>query len=318
MKSIGTWFMYLYFYLRPRPLQTVGLVISLFSILMILIGPYIIPYSPTTGVDMQLLPPSAEYWFGTDVNGMCVFSRTMAAYRTDLAIVLVGAILSFIVGLPLGILSGYFDGQKGFLGMVSTFLLRSMDVFQSFPIFVLGLLLVAIFGPNWINLMLLIAVANLPANLRMARTGVLSIRNNNFVDAARVAGSSELRIAFAHIAPNVLSPVIALLSVVMGFGILLVAGLSFVGAGVRAPTPEWGAMIAQGSATMMTGEWWPSLFPGFFMALTVFGFSMVGDIITAMTDPLQRITLRNSLEGLRQKKAAAAEAAKTQAANSPT
>lgn len=286
---------FLYQFLKKRPLQFSGLIITTFSILMVLIGPYIVPHSPTTGVSgEQLMPPNLQYPFGTDANGMCVFSRTIAAYRTDLTIVVAGALLAFFAGFPLGVFAGYFDGRKGIYGTISTVILRFMDVMQAFPIFVLGLLLVAIFGPSIPNLILLIGVANLPGNLRLARSEVMSLREKNFVEAARTVGNSELRIAFLHVAPNAIASVIALLSVVMGFGILLIAGLSFVGAGVRVPTPEWGSMIASGGLTMITGQWWPSVFPGLFMALTVFGFSMVGDIITAMIDPLERITFQTS------------------------
>ncbi len=282
---------YLFIYLRNKPLQSFGLLVSIVSITLMFIGPYVIPYSPTTGVPGdQLLPPSSRYWFGTDVNGMDVFSRTIAAFRTDLSIVMAGAFLALGIGFPLGIFAGCFDGRRGIHGMLSLVLMRLMDVLQSFPIFVLGLLLVAIYGPHPLNLILLIGLSNLPGNLRMARTEAITIREKAFVEAARAAGNSELRVAFSHIAPNALAPVISLLSVVMGFGILLIAGLSFVGAGVRAPTPEWGSMIATGGKSMITGQWWPSVFPGLVMAITVFGFSMVGQIITALVDPLERIT----------------------------
>ena len=284
----------LFNYLRKRPLQAVGLVISLISVILMIIGPHIVPHNPTMGnPGNQLMPPSSEYWFGTDSNGMCVFSRTIAAYQTDLVIAVVGALLALAVGLPLGVIGGYFDGRKGFWGVISTIIMRIADIFQAFPSMVIGLLLVAIFGPNWINLMICIAVANLPQMLRMARSGILTIRDNTFVEAARAAGNSEIRIAFGHVMPNVLSPVTALISVTMGFGILLVAGLSFVGGGVRAPTPEWGSMIAIGSSVMISGKWWPSVFPGLFMAITVFGFSMVGDIITDLTDPLERLRYKH-------------------------
>jgi len=172
-------------------------------------------------------------------------------------------------------------------------ILRIMDVIQAFPVFVLGLLLVAAFGPSPQNLIFMIAVANIPGNLRLARSEAISLREKDFVEAARAVGNSELRIAFHHIMPNAITPVIALLSVVMGFGILLTAGLSFVGAGVRVPTPEWGSMIASGGTTMITGQWWPSFFPGLFMALTIFGFSMLGEIITVLIDPLERIKLHS-------------------------
>jgi peptide/nickel transport system permease protein len=224
---------------------------------------------------------------------MCIFSRTIAAYRTDLVIAVVGALMALFIGAPLGIIAGYFDGKSGFWGSISLVILRIMDVIQAFPVFVLGLLLVAAFGPSPQNLIFMIAVANIPGNLRLARSEAISLREKDFVEAARAVGNSELRIAFHHIMPNAITPVIALLSVVMGFGILLTAGLSFVGAGVRVPTPEWGSMIASGGTTMITGQWWPSFFPGLFMALTIFGFSMLGEIITVLIDPLERIKLHS-------------------------
>ena len=283
---------HLVLYLKSHPLQAFGFAVSIISIILAIIGPHIVPHSPTLGVPgKHLLPPSHEYWFGTDVNGMCIFSRTIAAYRTDLVIAVVGALMALFIGAPLGIIAGYFDGKSGFWGSVSLVILRIMDVIQAFPVFVLGLLLVAAFGPSPQNLIFMIAVANIPGNLRLARSEAISLREKEFVESARAVGNSELRIAFHHILPNAITPVIALLSVVMGFGILLTAGLSFVGAGVRVPTPEWGSMIASGGTTMITGQWWPSFFPGLFMALTIFGFSMLGEIITVLIDPLERIKL---------------------------
>jgi peptide/nickel transport system permease protein len=269
-----------------------GFVVMGISILLAIIGPYIVPHSPTEGIPGdQLLAPSSRYWFGTDSNAMDVFSRVIAAYRTDLIIALCGALVAMIIGAPLGIFAGYFDGRKGVSGFLSMLVLRIMDVLQAFPIFVLALLLVASRGPSVDNLILIIALTNLPGNLRLARGEALVLRERLFVEAARAAGNSELRIAFRHVMPNALTQVIALLSLVMGFGIFLTAGLSFVGAGVRVPTPEWGSMIAIGAPQMISGQWWSSVFPGIFMAVTIFAFSMVGQATTALFDPLERVRM---------------------------
>ena len=231
------------------------------------------------------------YWFGTDVNGMDVFSRCIAAYRTDLSIALAGALLSAIIGVPLGVFAGYFDGRGGIFGFISMLILRFEDVLQAFPIFVLALLLVAAFGPRPINLIIAIVTINHISNLRLARAEVLSLRDKPFVEAARASGNSELRIAFLHLMPNALTPVIALLSLVTGMAILLTAGMSFVGAGVKVPTPEWGVMISVGAPSMITGQWWPAFFPGLFMAVTIFAYSMLGQALTALLDPLERVKL---------------------------
>ena len=133
-----------------------------------------------------------------------------------------------------------------------------------------------------------IAFVNAPIYLRLLRTQALSLRERRFVEAARVAGNSELRIVFRHILPNAMAPAIVQLSVNMGWAVLLTAGLSFVGAGVHVPTPEWGSMIAIGAQNMITGQWWPALFPGVAIALTVLGFALVGDSLELMLDPVRR------------------------------
>jgi peptide/nickel transport system permease protein len=286
------WNSYFVVYLRNNPLQAFGVIYMIISIVLAITGPAIVPHSPVlSSPGDHLLPPSEKYWFGTDANGMCVFSRSIAAFRTDLLIALVGALLSMVIGAPLGVFAGYFDGTGGVKGFLSMIILRFEDVLQAFPVFVLALLLVAAFGPRPINLVIAIFAINHISNLRLARSEVLSLRDKPFVEAARASGNSDMRIAFLHLMPNAMTSVIALISLVMGFGILLTAGLSFVGAGVRVPTPEWGSMIAIGGPSMITGQWWPSLFPGLVMGLTIFAFSMVGEAITAFLDPLERIRL---------------------------
>lgn len=279
-------------YLRHNWLHAFGVVYLLIAVIMAAIGPMIVPHLPTLSITgAQLLPPSAEYWFGTDINGMDIFSRCIAAFRTDLLIALTGALLSLIIGAPVGVFVGYFDGRGGVCGFLSMFILRFEDVLQAFPIFVLGLLLVAGFGPNPINIIIAIFAINHISNLRLTRAEVLSLRDKPFVEAARASGNSDLRIAFLHLMPNVMTPAIALLSMVTGYGILLTAGLSFVGAGVQVPTPEWGLMISAGAPSIITGQWWPALFPGLFMAVTIFSFSMAGEAATALLDPLNRVKL---------------------------
>ncbi len=283
---------YVVTYLGNNPLHTFGFVILLSSLLLACAGPFVVPYSPIVAVsETPLQSPSAQYWLGTDVNGMDIFSRVIVAYRTDLIIAFFGAVLSMAIGAPLGVFAGYFDGKKGIRGFLGMIVLRIMDVIQSFPIFVLALLLVAAYGPNPLNLIITIAITNIPGNLRLARSEVISLREKLFVEAAKASGNSEFRVAFLQLMPNAMTQVIALQSTVMGFGILLTAGLSFVGAGVRVPTPEWGSMIAIGGPSMITGQWWPSFFPGLFMALTIFAFSMVGEAITSILDPLERVRL---------------------------
>lgn len=279
-------------YLRSNPLQFGATLYICVAVILVILGPWIVPHPPTvSNTSAQLLPPSRTYPFGTDINGMCVFSRTICAFRTDLFIALGGALLALVVGAPLGVFAGFYGGRRSVGGAFSTFIMRFMDVLQAFPIFVLALILVARFGPRPINIIFLIGITNLPSNLRMARGEALMLRERTFVEAARATGNREVKIAFSHLLSNCLTPVISLLSLVMGFGILLTAGVSFVGAGVRIPTAEWGLMIATGAPQMLTGEWWTVFFPGAVMGVTIFAFSMTGQAVTSLLDPLERVKL---------------------------
>ncbi|MDD5658860.1 MAG: ABC transporter permease [Actinomycetota bacterium] len=283
---------FMFFYLKKNKLQFFGLIIVLISIFFVAVGPYIVPYSPVAlSVKEQLLAPSINHWFGTDLNGMDIFSRVIAAYRIDLFIAFIGGLIAMIIGGPVGVFVGYFDGKGGIFGFIATVILRIIDVIQAFPLIILGLLLVAGFGAGPFNIIFLIAIGNIPTNIRLARTETLALRDKLFVEAARAQGITEAKIAFKEILPNSINQVIALLSMSMGFGILFTAGISFVGAGVQVPTPEWGLMISAGAAQMITGQWWTALFPGIFMGVTVFGFSMLGQVLTDLIDPLKRVEL---------------------------
>ena len=275
--------------LRQQPMLALGYVLVVAIILLSLFAPLIAPYDPEqANPDAVLVPPSSSHVMGTDVSGMDVFSRVIYSGRIDLTIAVFGTLVSVLIGLPLGLIAGYFSGTKGIWGWISEGLMRAADVLQAFPVFVLAIALVAALGASVRNVIIAIAFVNAPIYLRLLRTQALSLRERRFVEAARVAGSSELRIVFRHILPNAAAPAIVQLSVNMGWAVLLTAGLSFVGAGVQVPTPEWGSMIAIGAQNMITGQWWPALFPGIAVALTVLGFALVGDSLELMLDPVRR------------------------------
>jgi peptide/nickel transport system permease protein len=255
-------------------------------ILLAVVGPVFAPYDPEAASPVdQLLPPSGEHWFGTDAVGLDVFSRTISAPRADVPIALTATILALLVGVPLGVTTGYFSDRPGFLGFASEVLLRAVDVLQAIPVFIFAMALVAVGGPSATNVIAALAFLNAPIFLRLARAEVLSLRSRSFVEAARCAGCPERRIIFSHLMINGLGPVLTQFSVTVGFVILLTAGLSFVGAGVPIPTPEWGLMISTGTRDMITGQWWTTLFPGVFLGLTVFGFALVGEGIKLWFDP---------------------------------
>jgi peptide/nickel transport system permease protein len=272
-----------------RGLLRVGATIVAIVTLCALLGPALAPYDPTYASDRVSLPPpplaawpgllqetwtgartEPVHWFGTDSAGLDVFSRTVVAARTDLAV----AISATAVSLGLGVLLGLWAGYSSSRG--SRWMLRGADLVQSFPVFITAMILVALAGRTTGNLVLAMALLYTPIFVRLTRTEVAGHRGRGYVEAARVLGSPEWRTALVHVLPNSLGPALIQSSVTIGFAILLTAGLSFVGAGVRPPTPEWGLMIANGASQVVLGEWWPTVFPGLAISLTVFGFAALG------------------------------------------
>lgn len=275
--------------LRQRPLFALGYVLIALIVLLALFAPIVAPYDPEQANGaITLQSPSGAHVLGTDISGMDIFSRVIFSARIDLVIAVLGTLFSVLIGGPLGLVAGYFAGVRGVWGRVSELTMRAADVLQAFPVFVLAIALVAALGQSARNVIIAIAFVNAPIYLRLMRTQALSLRERRFVDAARVSGNSELRIVFRHILPNAVAPAIIQASVNMGWAVLLTAGLSFVGAGVRVPTPEWGSMIAVGAQNMITGQWWPALFPGVAIALTVLGMALIGDSLELMLDPVRR------------------------------
>lgn len=278
-------------------LFVIGLTIVAVACFLAIFGPVIGPYDPTITTDDISMPPPAlmdipslfadwisgrlqtpPHWMGTDASGYDVFSRVIAAPRTDLVIALSANILSLVLGVVLGLLAGYFRNPA------TELLMRVSDVMQSFPVFISAMVLVALAGRSTVNIVIALAFVYTPIYIRLTRSEVLSQKTRGFVEAARAIGNPELTIAFRHVLPNSLTPALIQSSVTIGFAILLTAGLSFVGAGVRPPTPEWGLMISTGANQIILGEWWPSVFPGLAISLTVFGFAAVGNALERRYD----------------------------------
>ena len=274
---------------RRRPGFMFGLVVVVITVFLAMLGPYIAPYHPERALPgAGLQPPSAEHWMGTDVSGMDVFSRVISAPRIDLAIALSATVIAFVGGVLLGVISGFYAGARGVPRVASEAIMRGADILQAFPVFIFALALVGFRGPGTENVIVALAFLNIPYFLRVTRGAVFQVRERPFVEAARCAGNKEVRIAFVHVMPNALGPALANVSPGIGFAILLTAALSFVGAGVPKPTPEWGSMISIGAPNMMTGQWWTALFPGLALGLTVLGYALVGDGIRDYMDPVNR------------------------------
>ncbi len=276
-------------FVRQRPAFLFGYVTVAIVALLGLISPWIAPYNPENALpDALLTPPGAQYFFGTDSAALDIFSRVLAAPRIDLAIALAATVAAALIGSLLGAFVGLWEGRRGPRGWASMLVIRTADVLQAFPVFALALVLVAVLGQGIRALVIAIAVVNVPLYLRLMRAEVLAIRTLPYIEAAKVAGGGDVYLLRRHIVPNALAPVVAQMSVNVGAAILLTAGLSFIGAGVAAPRPEWGSMIAMGFPNVMTGQWWPSLFPGLALAVTVLGFSLVGSSIEAYSNPRER------------------------------
>jgi peptide/nickel transport system permease protein len=285
---------------RVRPRFVIGYGIVVATLLAALLAPLVAPYSPIEANPSQFLqPPGWHHLFGTDAVGMDVFSRTVYAPRIDLTIAIAGTLISSVVGSVMGALVGYYSSGRGVRVWLAYGVMRAADVLQAFPVFVFAIALVASLGQSIQTVVLAIAFVNAPIYLRLMRSQVISIREMRYVEASLVAGLSDMRTIFRHIVPNAIGPVLAQLSVNVGWAILLTAGLSFVGAGVRAPTPEWGSMIAMGFQNVVTGQWWPSVFPGLALAVSVFGFSLVGLSIEIFADPVKRRGLLRDLGAVR-------------------
>jgi len=269
-------------WLRGQRQMQLGLAIVVGVIVLALAAPLIAPWDPEHATGEVLAPPSGSHLFGTDVSGFDIFSRTLYAPRVDILIAFTSTLLAMAAGIPLGILAGFRSGK------VTEAMSRGFDIVQAFPFFILALVLLGIFGPSVRNLILVVAIVNAPIYFRLMKSQAQTLKGRMFVEAARVAGCRDRDLMFRHILPNALTPALAQMSVTIAWSIILTAGVSFVGAGVRAPTPEWGVMIATGAPQMQTGQWWAALFPGLALAVAVMGYALVGNAIANVTDPRKR------------------------------
>lgn len=254
-----------------------------FIILCAVFGPWIAPYDPlATNAAAALQPPSAAHWFGTDSLGRDIFSRVLVATRLDLGIAFASVILTFAIGALAGIAAGYFGGWT------DRIIGRMSDTIMAFPLFVLAMGIVAALGNTVGNIVLATAIINTPLYIRVARAEANVRRNAGFIEAARLSGNSEARILLLQILPNILPILMVQCSLTMGYAILNAAGLSFIGLGIAPPTPEWGILVAEGAAFMISGEWWVALFPGLALMTAVFCFNLLGDGLRDIVDPRRR------------------------------
>jgi peptide/nickel transport system permease protein len=262
-----------------------GLSFALFVALLVaaVIGPSIVPFDPfASATGSALQAPSVRHWFGTDQLGRDIFSRVIVATRLDMAVAISSVALVFAVGGLAGIAAGFFGGWT------DRIVGRLADTIMAFPLFVLAMGIVAALGNTVTNIVIATAIINFPLYARIARAEANVRRDAGFVQAARLSGNGEVRIVLTQILPNILPIMMVQMSLTMGYAILNAAGLSFIGLGVRPPTPEWGIMVAEGAAFIVSGEWWMALFPGLALMLAVFCFNLLGDGLRDIVDPQRR------------------------------
>jgi peptide/nickel transport system permease protein len=252
-------------------------------VLAAILGPSLVPYDPlASNTSRALQAPSALHWFGTDQLGRDIFSRVIVATRLDLIIAVTSVALVFVLGGLSGVAAGYFGGW------VDKIVMRIADTIMAFPLFVLAMGIVAALGNSVQNIVLATAIVNFPLYARVARSEANIRREAGYVEAARLSGNGDARIVLTQILPNIIPILVVQMSLTMGYAILNAAGLSFIGLGVRPPTPEWGIMVAEGAAFMVSGEWWIAFFPGLALMLAVFCFNLLGDGLRDIVDPRRR------------------------------
>ncbi len=267
-------------------LANVGMAIAVFFLFLAVFIPVAFPYNAKTDSDLvsQLLEPSADHWMGTDEQGRDVLVRVANGARPSLGVGLGAVSIAVLIGTLLGLVSG-FAGKT--IDLVIMFL---MDILLAFPGLLLAIAVVALLGPGLINSMMAISVVSIPVYARIARSTVLSLKEQEFVTAARCVGAPSPRILFHHVFPNSLSPILVQGTLGIASAILEIAALGFLGLGQQPPYPEWGAMLADSVKYLTSGSWWVLLFPGLAIMLTVLGFNLLGDGLRDALDPRLRIS----------------------------
>jgi peptide/nickel transport system permease protein len=256
-----------------------GLTILVVLLLVGLFAPLIAPHSPEAiEFDRILAPPDRAHPFGSDALGRDVFSRVLYAYRTSLSVAIGSVLLAVLVGVPLGLLAGYFRKWT------DTVIMRPLDMLLALPALLLAVALIAVTGPGSLVVLAAIGLIYLPIIARMMRSSVLTVGTEQYIEGARARGVSHTGVMSRHAMPNSLGPVIVQASILMGFAIQIEAALAFLGLGVQPPTPSLGLMLLDGYQVMREA-WWADVFPGLAIVLAVLGFMLLGDGLRARLDP---------------------------------
>jgi peptide/nickel transport system permease protein len=276
-----------FFSLRRRLLRNKVSLAAFYAIALLVViaiaAPWIVPIDPNEpDANAVLEPPSWAHVLGTDDYGRDELSRIIIASRVDLLVPFVSTLLALVIGSLIGAISGF---QGGWLDQIVT---RIVDAVMAFPAFVLAMGLTAAIGSSITNLILVIAVTQVPVYLRQLRAEMLREREMDYAQAARTIGNPTWRVVFIHLFPNCFPALIVQATLAMGFALLTLAGLSYIGLGFQPPDSEWGEMVSEGATLMVTGHWWLSLFPGIAIVITVLIFNLAGDALRDLLDPRMR------------------------------
>ncbi len=265
--------------MRQNKTTLVGIVLSLIILLVAILAPWLAPFDPIEqDISRMDLPPGPVHLLGTDSFGRDVLSRIVLGTRVSLGIALSAVGFAIVVGSVVGVIAGY----KG--RIVDTITIRVIDMLMTFPTIILGLMVLAVLGSGMFNLAVAIAVAITPRFARVARGSAIAMRERDYVQAARALGMSDFRIIFVHVLPNVANEILVVGTLWTGTAILQEAGLSFIGLGVKPPTPSWGGMIRDGINQLLSQPWL-SIAPGVAIFIVVLAFNMIGDGLRDVMDP---------------------------------
>lgn len=265
-----------------NPGTVLGVVLSILTLVIALVGPALAPFDPeAVNLGARLKAPGAQYLLGTDHLARDSLSRLLYGARVSLVVGVLSTLLSALIGIIAGAIAGY---RGGWLDEV---IMRLMDVIMGFPAIVLAITLVALVGPGLFNLIFIIGVIRLPHFARLMRGSILSLREQEFVVAARAIGQRDWRILFAHIVPNALTPLVVLMSLSIATAIVTESALSFLGIGIRPPEASWGTIMKEGQQYMLAAPW-VTTFAGLAITLSVLGYNLVGDGLRDLLDPRTR------------------------------
>jgi peptide/nickel transport system permease protein len=264
---------------KRNKLAMAGLIILFILFLTAIFAPFIAPYGfDTTDYDNTFQQPSAEHLFGTDEFGRDIFSRVVYGSRLSLSVGFIAVAISVVIGGTLGAIAGFYQKQ------IDNLIMRFMDILLAIPQFLLAISIVAVLGPGLFNLMIAVGISSIPRYARIVRATTMTIKGEEYIEAAVASGTNDTGIIFKHILPNCMAPLIVQISLGIADAILMAAGLSFIGLGIQPPAPEWGAMLS-GGRNYIRGWAYMTYFPGLAIFFTTLSLNLVGDGLRDALDP---------------------------------